>query len=58
MIDLYTSETPNGWKISITLEELAIPYTVHALALSKNEQKQPEVSEAQSERADSDHRGP
>jgi GST-like protein len=42
MIDLYTSETPNGWKISITLEELAIPYTVHALALSKNEQKQPE----------------
>jgi glutathione S-transferase len=29
----------NGWKISITLEELALPYTVHALALSKNEQK-------------------
>jgi glutathione S-transferase len=42
MIDLYTSETPNGWKISITLEELGIPYTVHALALSKNEQKAPE----------------
>ena len=41
MIDLYTSETPNGWKISITLEELDIPYTVHALALSKNEQKAP-----------------
>jgi glutathione S-transferase len=39
MIDLYTAETPNGWKISITLEELALPYTVHALALSKNEQK-------------------
>jgi len=42
MIDLYTAETPNGWKISITLEELALPYTVHALALSKNEQKAPE----------------
>jgi len=41
MIDLYTAETPNGWKISITLEELGLPYTVHALALSKNEQKAP-----------------
>jgi len=41
MIELYTAETPNGWKISITLEELALPYTVHALALSKNEQKAP-----------------
>ncbi len=41
MIDLYTAETPNGWKISITLEELQLPYTVHALALSKNEQKAP-----------------
>jgi len=41
MIDLYTAETPNGWKVSITLEELGIPYTVHALALSKNEQKAP-----------------
>jgi GSH-dependent disulfide-bond oxidoreductase len=41
MIDLFTSETPNGWKISITLEELELPYTVHALALSKNEQKEP-----------------
>ena len=42
MIDLYTAETPNGWKISITLEELGMPYTVHALALSRNEQKAPE----------------
>ena len=41
MIDLYTAETPNGWKISITLEELGLPYQVHALALSKNEQKAP-----------------
>jgi len=39
MIDLYTSETPNGWKISIALEEMGLPYNVHALALSKAEQK-------------------
>jgi glutathione S-transferase len=39
MIDLYTAETPNGWKISVALEELGLPYTVHALALSKREQK-------------------
>ncbi|HTY50545.1 MAG TPA: glutathione S-transferase N-terminal domain-containing protein [Steroidobacteraceae bacterium] len=41
MIDLYTAETPNGWKVSITLEELALPYTVHAIALSTGQQKQP-----------------
>ena len=41
MFDLYTAETPNGWKISITLEELGLPYTVHALALSKGEQRAP-----------------
>ncbi|WP_019143281.1 glutathione S-transferase family protein [Noviherbaspirillum massiliense] len=41
MIDLYTAATPNGHKISIALEELALPYTVHALDLSKGEQKQP-----------------
>ena len=41
MIDLYTAATPNGHKISIALEELALPYTVHALQLSKGEQKTP-----------------
>ena len=40
MIELYTSETPNGWKVSITLEELALPYHVRPIALSKNEQKE------------------
>ncbi len=39
MIDLYTSATPNGWKVSIALEELGLPYTVHPIALSTNEQK-------------------
>jgi glutathione S-transferase len=41
MIDLYTAPTPNGWKASVTLEELAIPYEIHALDLSKNQQKEP-----------------
>ncbi|HEX7703866.1 MAG TPA: glutathione S-transferase N-terminal domain-containing protein [Kofleriaceae bacterium] len=39
MIDLYTAATPNGFKVSIALEELALPYTVHALDLMANEQK-------------------
>lgn len=41
MIDLYTAATPNGYKISIALEELALPYTLHALQLGKGEQKEP-----------------
>jgi len=41
MIDLYTAATPNGHKISIALEELAIPYTLHALDLASGEQKEP-----------------
>ncbi len=39
MIDLYTAATPNGWKISIALEEMGLPYTVHPLSFSKQEQK-------------------
>ena len=38
MSDLYTSETPNGWKISIMLEETGLEYKVHPIALSKREQ--------------------
>ena len=41
MIDLYTAPTPNGWKASITLEELEIPYEVHTINLLAGEQKQP-----------------
>jgi glutathione S-transferase len=40
MIDLYTAATPNGWKASIMLEEVGLPYELHALQLSKQEQKQ------------------
>jgi GSH-dependent disulfide-bond oxidoreductase len=41
MIDLYTGPTPNGRKASVMLEELALPYTLHALDLKKDEQKTP-----------------
>jgi glutathione S-transferase len=40
MIDLYTASTPNGWKASITLEELELPYEVHPVNLGAGEQKQ------------------
>jgi GSH-dependent disulfide-bond oxidoreductase len=42
MIDLYTAPTPNGWKASITLEELGIHYEVHVINLMAGDQKQPE----------------
>jgi glutathione S-transferase/GST-like protein len=41
MIDLYTAATPNGHKVSIALEELALPYALQVLDFAKNEQKQP-----------------
>ncbi|MGB3244361.1 MAG: glutathione S-transferase N-terminal domain-containing protein [Sulfitobacter sp.] len=42
MIDLYTWATPNGRKVSILLEELGLPYTVHSINIGKDEQKTPE----------------
>ena len=42
MIDLYTSTTPNGWKASITLEDLSLPYTTHYIRLGEGDQKKPE----------------
>jgi GSH-dependent disulfide-bond oxidoreductase len=42
MIELYTATTPNGQKISIMLEEIAIDYTVYPINFSQGEQKQPE----------------
>ena len=40
MIELYTAATPNGWKVSIALEELGLPYTVRPISLGKLEQKE------------------
>jgi GST-like protein len=39
MIDLYTARTPNGFKASIALEELELPYTAHSISFSAKEQK-------------------
>ena len=38
MIDLYTWSTPNGRKVSIMLEELELPYRVHSINITNNEQ--------------------
>src|SRR5262245_57948127 len=42
MIDLYTAPTPNGWKASVALEELGLPYEVHVVNLLAGDQKQPD----------------
>jgi len=42
VIDLYTAATPNGWKASIALEELAIPYRVNPVDLTGGEQHKPQ----------------
>jgi len=42
MIDLYTWTTPNGRKVSIMLEELALPYRVHPVNIGQGEQFTPE----------------
>ena len=41
-MDLYTFGTPNGHKISIALEELGLPYTVHRVDITKGEQFAPQ----------------
>jgi len=42
MIDLYTWPTPNGRKVSIALEELGLPYSVHAVDIGAGAQFAPE----------------
>lgn len=41
-IELYYFPTPNGWKISILLEELGLPYEVKLIDITQNEQFAPE----------------
>lgn len=41
MITLYTAATPNGYKVSVALEELGLPYAVRAIDLMAGEQKEP-----------------
>ena len=42
MIDLHTWGTPNGRKISIALEEMGLPYTVHPINIGKDDQFAPD----------------
>ena len=42
MIELYTAPTPNGYKASIALEEMEIPYQVRTVDLREGEQKKPD----------------
>src|SRR5713226_7189847 len=41
-IDLYYWPTPNGWKITIMLEECGLPYTMIPVDISKGDQFKPE----------------
>src|SRR5215471_20266794 len=41
-IELYYWPTPNGWKVSIMLEECALPYVVRPVDISKGEQFTPQ----------------
>jgi GST-like protein len=41
MIELHTWDTPNGRKISVALEEMALPYTVKTVNITKDEQFDP-----------------
>lgn len=42
MIDLYTESSPNGFKATIALEELALPYRLHHVNIDKGEHRRPE----------------
>jgi GST-like protein len=60
-IDLYFWPTPNGWKISIMLEECGLPYTMIAVNISKGDQFTPEflaISPNNRMPAIVDHNGP
>jgi GSH-dependent disulfide-bond oxidoreductase len=42
MIDLYTFSTPNGRKASVMLEEVELPYNVHKIDITQQQQFTPE----------------
>lgn len=41
-IDLYYWPTPNGWKITVALEEMGLPYHVHLVNIGAGDQFKPE----------------
>lgn len=44
-IDLYYWPTPNGWKITIALEEMDLPYNLHLVNIGAGEQFEPDFLE-------------
>ncbi len=42
MIDVYTWPTPNGYKVSIMLEETGLPHTVHPININRGDQFAPD----------------
>lgn len=42
IIQLYSMTTPNGVKVSIALEEMGLPYELHAVNIMANESWTPE----------------
>jgi GST-like protein len=60
-IHLYYWPTPNGWKITIMLEECGLPYAIHPINIGKGDQFQPEflaISPNNKMPAIVDHEGP
>ena len=41
MIELHTYNTPNGRKVSVTLEEMGLPYAVKVVDITKGQQHEP-----------------
>lgn len=41
MIDLYTDSSPNGFKVTIALEELGLPYRLHHVRIDRGEHRLP-----------------
>ncbi|MGG4603894.1 glutathione S-transferase family protein [Paenalcaligenes sp. Me131] len=41
MLHLYTDSSPNGFKITIVLEELGMPYSLHHIRIEEGEHRQP-----------------
>ena len=40
MLEFYTSPTPNGWKVAMTLEEMGLDYRLRTVNLSAGEQQE------------------
>ena len=56
MIELYTWTTPNGQKVSIMLEEVGLPYRVHPIDITKDEQFAPAFPQDRAQQQDPGHR--